>query len=202
LHLCSEFRADHSGGAEHDVSVTDDAGTQSSALIGTGVAANTGTGGMTPTADFGVGATPAIQSVSAGGSASYAIKVSSVTGSFDQPVTLSATGLPAGATVSFSPATLTPGSAGGSVTMLVQTAALAAAVQPARVLDAVLAAPMLGLFLCVPVGSRRRKWYRLGGVVMLIASLSACGGGYALPETTVAASHTYTITVTGTAAGR
>ncbi len=55
--------------------------------------------------DFSISATPASQSVAAGGSTSYTVSVASLNG-FSGTVSLSATGLPTGATANFSPASI------------------------------------------------------------------------------------------------
>lgn len=58
-------------------------------------------------ADFSVSASPAVQNVTAGNGTSYTINLNE-TGDFVSPVTLSVTGLPAGASASFNPASATP----------------------------------------------------------------------------------------------
>jgi len=68
--------------------------------------------------DFGVTATPASQTVTAGGSTSYTATVSA-TGGFTGVVGLTASGLPVGASASFSPTSVT---GSGSSTMSVTTA--------------------------------------------------------------------------------
>lgn len=67
-----------------------------------------------PTPDFSIAASPASQTVSPGGSTTYTVTLTSQAG-FSSAVTLSASGLPAGATAAFSPASVTP-PAGGSAT--------------------------------------------------------------------------------------
>jgi hypothetical protein len=73
--------------------------------------------GGTPANDFSMSASPASATVTAGGSASSTISTAVTSGSA-QTVSLSASGLPAGAAASFSPASVT---AGGSSTMNVTT---------------------------------------------------------------------------------
>jgi sugar lactone lactonase YvrE len=162
---------------------------QTASLAGTGVAPPS----------FTVASSTPTQTVQPGGAAAYTINVNSVNGSYTSAVTLAASGLPAGATASFVPPTVTPGSAGGSSVLTIQTVTTTAS-GAATGFKWPLAVPALcfaGLFF-VP-GKRRRRWITLG--VLLFASLgaltalSACGGGFALPG---AASRSYTITVTGT----
>jgi hypothetical protein len=61
---------------------------------------------QTPGPDFTLGASPSSQTVTAGGSAAYTVTVTAVNG-FTGTVGLSASGLPAGASASFNPATVT-----------------------------------------------------------------------------------------------
>ena len=72
-----------------------------------------------PTPDFSVAATPATQSTPTGGSASYNVTISPLSG-FTGTVGFAISGLPAGATAGFSPASVTNG---GSSTLTVTTAA-------------------------------------------------------------------------------
>jgi sugar lactone lactonase YvrE len=160
---------------------------QTVALSGTG----------TNPADFGVTATPATQTVQSGGSKTYAVTVGSVGGTYSNPVTLTVSGLPTGATGSFSPATVTPGSEGAGSTLTVQTATTTQ--QTARNSAWPLAAPALaaiGLFF-LP-GKRRKRWISLE--LLLLASLgtltalTGCGGGFNF----IQPSQSYTLTITGT----
>jgi serine protease len=74
-------------------------------------------GGGTPTDDHSVALNPTSRSVAAGSSTTTTVSTAVVSGSA-QSLTLSATGLPTGATASFSPATVT---AGGSSTATIAT---------------------------------------------------------------------------------
>ncbi|MDQ1683702.1 MAG: hypothetical protein QOC82_439 [Frankiaceae bacterium] len=92
-------------------------------LIVVTVAAITATGGLFLTgaakADFSVAASPASQSAAQGQSALFTVTLSANNG-FASPVQLTASGLPTGATASFSPVQLTKGS--GTSSMSVTTA--------------------------------------------------------------------------------
>jgi sugar lactone lactonase YvrE len=152
-----------------------------------------------PVPSFAVASPTPTQTVQPGGAATYTIKVNPVNGAYAGVVTLAASGLPTGATASFSPATVTPGATGASATLTIQTAAATTAAAATGTVWP-LAAPALGLVgLFFVSGKRRRRWITAG--VLLIGSLSAhtalagCGGGFALPG---AASQNYAITVTGT----
>jgi subtilisin family serine protease len=96
----------------------------------TGVVTNPGTGtenrllfvvndGTPPANDFSVSVSPTSGSVAAGGSATTTVGTATTAGSA-QSVSLSASGLPAGATASFSPASVT---SGGSSTLTISTTA-------------------------------------------------------------------------------
>jgi hypothetical protein len=74
--------------------------------------------GLLPTtADFSLGVSPSSQTVTAGGSTTYTVSSTALNG-FSGSITLSATGLPTGATASFNPASI---AAGGSSTLTVST---------------------------------------------------------------------------------
>ena len=78
---------------------------------------------VSTTPDFSLAILPASQSVAAGGSAAYDVSVGSFNG-FRRTVALSVSGLPAGATASFSPATVRPA---GTSTLTITTGAGVAA---------------------------------------------------------------------------
>lgn len=154
----------------------------------------TGTGTIPP--NFSLTATPATQSVSAGGVATYTINVTSTDGSFANPVALTATGLPGG-TITFSPASVTPGSSSAQSTMTVQTTTQLAAGKKTHT-QWPFGAPVFAAFLLLLPGRKwrsRKVFLNLACVVALLGiagSTIGCGGGFALP------SKTYTLTVTGT----
>jgi len=163
---------------------------QSSSLAGTGTA---------PVAtSFTISSSTSAQSVQPGGIATYTITSTAQNGAFNSPVTLASSGLPAGATATFTPASITPGSSSANSTLSIQTATTTAAVTHRR-LGWPLGAPALAIvsLLFLP-GKRRRRWITtalllfasLGG----IGALGGCGGGFSLVPPT----QTYTVTVTGT----
>jgi len=149
--------------------------------------------------DFSVSASPGSQSVSPGGAASYTVTVRSTNGSFGGVVALTVSGLPTGATASFSPAQVTPGDSSATSTLTVQTAA-ATAVAQSRSLSWTLATPALALMLLLPAGRRRKKPVRKILVTLaILASVVAtalvlgCGGGFASGKGFTS----YTLTITG-----
>jgi hypothetical protein len=84
-----------------------------------GAESHSRTASLTVTSPFIVAATPASQSVVRGGTVSYTVTVTPQSG-FNGTVTLSASGAPAGTTVSFSPSTIT---GQGSSTLTITTTA-------------------------------------------------------------------------------
>ncbi|MFT4113921.1 Ig-like domain repeat protein, partial [Silvibacterium sp.] len=140
-------------------------------------------------------------SVQPGASASFSFTATPLNGAFNTPISFSASGLPDGATATFSPASLTLGSSPGQVTVTIQTPATTALLRRAG-------SPMLVgmgmLFLLAPFGLKANRRLRaqlllvclsLGGLLTL-GSLAGCGsssGFFAQP------SKSYTIEITGSA---
>jgi hypothetical protein len=158
----------------------------------------TGTGTAAPS--FVVTSTTTPQTVQPGGIATYSITATAQNGTFSNSVTLAASGLPAGATATFSPPSITPGSSSATSTLTIQTAKPVAALTP-KGSPWPLTVPALAFigFLFLP-SKRRRRWITLA--VLLLASLAtftaltACGGGFAMTAVTPVTN--YNITITGT----
>jgi hypothetical protein len=153
----------------------------------------TGTGTAPPS--FTVSSSTGPQSVEPGGSASYAITVMPQNGAFSSPVTLSASGLPPGATATFSQNPVTPGESPANSQLTVQMSSTSAALRN-RAWELTMALPaMLGVLL-LPV--RRRRWILLGilwlGSLGSLAVLGGCRGGFGM----TGPAPTYTITVSAT----
>jgi len=156
-----------------------------------------GTGTLPPT--FTVTSISGAQTIQRGGTATYTIAVTAQNGTFSSAVALSASGLPAGATSTFAPPSVTPGSITATSTLSIQTATQSASARTNSAWP--LAAPALAtLSLLFMPGKRRRSWLTIA--VLFIASLGAftaliaCGGGFGLDTRSNAQS--YTVTVTGT----
>ena len=154
-----------------------------------------GTGNPAPS--FTVSSSTPSQTVIPGGTATYSITVTPQNGAFTSAVSLAASGLPTGATATFAPSSVTPGSAAASSTLTIQTAASTAT---ASNLVWPLAAPALaalGLFF-LP-GKRRRRWITLCRLLFAsldaLTALSGCGGGFANPAPSNA---NYNVTITAT----
>ncbi len=149
-----------------------------------------------------------------GGAATFNLSVPPLGGPFDGLVTLSATGLPPGATATFNPPTVTPGAAGAPTVLTIQLAPLAASA-PGRGIPAnrkglpllpfSLGVGVFGVMFSV-VSGRRRIPKRIPKTRMLAAALAVlgaaslfatgCGGGFANTPATSAGN--YIVTVTGT----
>lgn len=162
----------------------------------------TGTGAVPAPADFSIGASNSPQTVARGTNAQYPITLTPLGGAFSSVITLSVSGLPTGATASFSPATVTPGSSPGNSTLTVTTGGIAS-----------LSAPHFGnsrfdgegvvialAFLSLPWIRTKRirlsSTRMLSAAVLLIGTIGlwGCGsGGFAAHS-----SQTYILTVTGT----
>jgi hypothetical protein len=147
-----------------------------------------------PAVDFVVASSTGPQLIPPGASANFTITVTSVNGAFTNPVTLSATNLPIGATYTFSPATVTPGTAGANSQLTIVVPRQTAAA-PRRN-----PSPITLALLLLPLAFARRlrmKSARLLVFAFLLTSLSVltgCGvGGYFSQI-----QQTYVITVTGT----
>ena len=162
-----------------------------------------GSTGTTGSAGSGTGS--ATQSVVPGQPVTYAFTVQPLAGPFNFPITLSATGLPSGATVTFSPPPLTVGSAPAGFTMTVQTAAASAALHRTENFGGGTLA--FALLLLPFSGTVRRRARQLGplsvclaliGTGVVTATLTGCGGGNGFFGQ---AQKTYTIQVVGTAKG-
>ena len=161
-------------------------------------------------AGFTMNSTPASATVTAGQSAIYTVQVTPQFGSFDSVITFSAAGLPAGCTVTFSPANLTPGVDPASTALTLKTTARPAAagwmsaaaglIPPA--LGLLLLVPALGLLFLrgreIPSKPTRRRLAAAALVCLLlfIGGCSADGDGVAPPSTGTPAG-TYQVTVRG-----
>jgi len=155
----------------------------------------TGSGINTP--DFVVASSTPLQTILPGGSAQFSISVTAQNGATIPAVTLSATGLPPGATASFSQSAITPGSTSATTTLTIHTQQTLAGNKrstPAWPNSALPALALLALFF-VP-RKQRRRWTALGLLLFAslagVATLTGCGGGFSL----IPPAKTYTVTVT------
>lgn len=154
-------------------------------------------GSATAPPSFTVSSSTGPQTVAEGGSATYTITVTPQNGAYDNAVTFTASSLPTGATATFSPASVTPGSSAINSTLTIAAPFTASAQRSFPWPVGVPVVALSGLLL-LPRRMRRR-W--IVPVVLLAASLSSalaltgCGGGFALNTSSPV---TYNITVTAT----
>jgi hypothetical protein len=155
---------------------------------------------VTLSGDFSISAT-APQTINPGQSATYGVSLSGVGGAFTSPVTLTATGLPADATVSFAGNSYVPGVGPAATTMTIATSPNHAGLRTlgggSGIAYGLMLLPLLG------IGGLRRGLRRLPrgagvclaalGILAGLTALSGCAGGYFGPQP-----RTYVITVTGT----
>ena len=127
------------------------------------------------------------QTVTAGGSATYPFTLAPTSGSYAQAITFTASGLPPGATYSFSPSTVTPGAAPATTTLTIVTVAASAAnfhpfYRPTNGLGSLALALLL-----LPLAASRRLRKVAGQLPLLtlalgllslgaVGTLSGCGG--------------------------
>ncbi|HTW80777.1 MAG TPA: Ig-like domain-containing protein, partial [Terracidiphilus sp.] len=137
-------------------------------------------------------------SVFPGEPAAVTLTASPIGGAFANPITFSASELPAGATASFEPSSITPGNAAQESTLTVQTANQSAAKDSPRFFGL---RSVVALCILLPLAglSRIRREGKYGFRLMLfaIAALAAasaiggCGGGFFVQPP-----QTYSITIT------
>ena len=144
-------------------------------------------------------------SVVPGSSATFTGVLQSLDGPFSYPVTLSLTGLPPGATATFTPPSVNLGTGPSNVQLTIQTAATASVHYPALFGGGTLSLALLLMPFSVSRRLRRRagrmKFLLSFGMLLSlggVAALSGCGSGSGLfgqpPQT-------YTINLIGTANG-
>ena len=130
--------------------------------------------------DFAITASNPVVTAHAGSAAIFNISLTPAYGAdaFTSAVSLSVTGVPMGASYSFSPASVPAGSGAAPVTLTVQLPQSTAALRPANGLRE-LAPLSLALILLPFAGRLRRAGTRLGGAItvfLLLAGLAAASG--------------------------
>jgi hypothetical protein len=164
-----------------------------------------------PTVDFTINASSSSATASPGGSAGFALTVTPISPvtTFPTAVNLVASGLPAGATYSFSPTTVPVGASTTPVTLTVQLPQKASNNEPPSSFDRKLTSRMapiaLGLLMLPFAGKLRKAGKRLGrtafvplllaAAMVLMTGLAGCGAANSITGPTQQA---YTVTVIGT----
>ncbi|HTZ75341.1 MAG TPA: Ig-like domain repeat protein [Candidatus Aquilonibacter sp.] len=150
-----------------------------------------------------------------GGSANIIVTVPPLGGAYNSAVTMSATGLPPGATATFVPSSVTPGAAGANTMLTIQLLPVASGLlRPGQdgpraglfaAISGTRASPFLALFasLLLFAMPRRKRMARVlqFAVLILVAgligsALMGCSGGFLRPPSTQPGS--YTVKITGT----
>jgi PKD repeat protein len=186
----------------HDVTATI---TDVDGLTSTATATALGTG-----PDFGFGISPANVSVHAGQQAAINLSVSANNGAFNSAISFAcSSGLPTGATCTFSPSSVTPSSGTATSKLTISTKASSALLQPpgSRTIS-----PLYSLWIGLPglllAGVRRRRvqsnvnkvWF-IACALTLIAVQLGCGGGGSSSAGTQTSSQqigNYTVSVSAT----
>lgn len=161
-----------------------------------------------PISDFTLASTgAATQVINPGQTATFSFALQPQGGALNSPITLTASGLPPGATAVFTPATIASGSAATSFNLAIKTVGPTAAnVQPSSPMRTPLLPLSAAVFLLPLLRNKRmhRRFARmprtlLSALFVLIVGaaalgLAGCGGGFFTQ-----APQSYTITVTATA---
>lgn len=138
--------------------------------------------------------------VISGASAQVPITATAINGTFSNAVTLSASGLPAGATATFSPVSITPGATSATSTLTIST--VKAAVSSNRDSQpwslAFFGVPLLGCLLCRPKRWRSFVSITLAGLGLAISTSVFTGCGQNGFNYTTTTAQTYSVVITGT----
>ena len=129
-----------------------------------------------PVPDFTETLSPTSLTVTGGGTATTQVSIAPLNG-FNQAVSFACSGLPAGASCSFSPSTVTPGGASISTTLTVATSSNVSSRGPARMPFV----PVTSVALALGWFGFRKRWPQLFSLFIVavtvgLFSLSACGG--------------------------
>lgn len=151
---------------------------------------------VSPVPDFTMAASgSSTQTVAEGDVANYTMTVGAQSGAFTGAVDFSAAGLPPGATVSFSPPQVVPGTASTNVTMSVQTSDVLPVAATVRRYGIAGFACLLLPWLLVRKRGRVRP-IAMCGVLTLLTGAAGCGARSI--SSTALDEQTYMLTVTGT----
>ena len=154
---------------------------------------------------------PSPQTISPGSAATYSLALNANTGNPQQPITLSCaqSSLPAGATCTFSPRTITPSmtaSVAFGLTVSVPAGA-ASLTRPSEIRLALALFPALAPFAGLVLLNGKKRIHRkrrigLAGGVFVLMLLSACGGSSGTSSKQNPETGTYNIQIQGTTAAQ
>jgi hypothetical protein len=146
--------------------------------------------------DFTVAATNATQIVKAGQTASYALSVTPVAGTFTNAIALSCSGAPMSSTCTLTPPSVTPGTTAAPFAVAVATVAPSVASKSRS--NTLLYASWIPLFAMILPAFRRKRASQIAMLCFLFTLLPACGGGGSSPppiHKPGTAAGTYTLTI-------
>jgi hypothetical protein len=161
------------------------------------------TGTVTVNTTYTVTAQPSSITAAQGAVIQFTVSVPPVGGAYNQVVNMSAAGLPPGASGSFDPASVTPGSAGAQTLLTIRLATLDVDAfgwkpkLPDR--DLPLASLAVAMGFCGAGFSGKRFVGSRGRVLRIVAlafssfALASCGGGFTGPLTTLPSGYSVTI---------
>ena len=159
-------------------------------FVGSTSNATVATIGLTVPADFSLAATgPTAVTIQAGSTAQFSFATNAINRALSSPILLTVSGLPAGATASFSPAYLPPSNTGSAFVLTIQTTKSAS----------LLRTNVLVLAMLLPIGFllRGRRWRR---ALVTTLAITCVGCGARINTSALsAASAAYNVTVIGTA---
>jgi hypothetical protein len=153
-------------------------------------------GSGTTIPDFVISALTPAQSILPGASAQFSLSVAAQNGASIPAVSLTATGLPPGATASFAQSSITPGATSATTTLTIHTQQTLANHKRSMSAGPTATLPVLALlgWFFLP-RKQRRHWTALGLLLFAslggVAALTGCGGGFNL----IPPAKTYTVTV-------
>jgi hypothetical protein len=159
---------------------------------------------IAPSFNLNVGGS-ASQAVQSGGTAVYTLDVSPAAGTTLPAINFVVSGLPAGATATFSPQAIPAGNGATNVTMSIQTSVQSAMLKQNRELGGGVVIALGILLLPFGRGIRRsgKRLLRLSSLVILLAGAVSLAGlaGCAAVDVSgeVSSAQTYTVTVTSAA---
>jgi hypothetical protein len=151
-------------------------------------------------------AAPSSVTVSPGASGGLTVTAKAQSGSFNTPISLACTGIPANLSCTFSPATITPGSGVGTSTLTISAAPVTGMNLPERNKPLPIYAGLLlpfgigGLVLAGGIpGRRKAQMLAMIAVVGIGMAGSSCGGGKTAgtQNASVPGTSNYTVTITG-----
>jgi hypothetical protein len=159
--------------------------------------------------DFTIAASPSAQTVLPSNSVNYTITLAPVNSTFVFPVSLSATGLPAGATATFAPSSVAAGAGSSTVVMTVAAGAQAELHKNGRPLGRLVSSTALALLMLPLLFGRRARrtaarLSRTGRVLIALLALVVLGAMTGCGSTSgffAQQQQSYTVTVTGTSDG-